>query len=128
MNKTIATDRAPQALGPYSQGVKSGKTLYCSGQIGIDPKKGTLVSSDVEPQAKQALENVKAIVTAAGLDVADIVKVTVFMVNINDFGKINEIYAAFFEGASLLPARSAVGVQALPASATVEIEALAVQH
>ncbi|MDI4583940.1 RidA family protein [Oenococcus sp. UCMA 14587] len=128
MNKTIATDRAPQALGPYSQGVKSGKTLYCSGQIGIDPKKGTLVSSDVEPQAKQALENVKAIVTAAGLDVADIVKVTVFMVNINDFGKINEIYAAFFEGASLLPAHSAVGVQALPASATVEIEALAVQH
>ncbi|MDN6967355.1 RidA family protein [Oenococcus sp. UCMA 17063] len=128
MNKTIATDRAPQALGPYSQGVKSGKTLYCSGQIGIDPKKGTLVSSDVEPQAKQALENVKAIVTAAGLDVADIIKVTVFMVNINDFGKINEIYAAFFEGAPLLPARSAVGVQALPASATVEIEALAVQH
>ncbi|GAJ26693.1 endoribonuclease L-PSP [Liquorilactobacillus sucicola DSM 21376 = JCM 15457] len=128
MKKTITTDMAPHALGPYSQGVEVNKVLYCSGQIGIDPQKGKLAGVSVVEQAKQALQNIKAIVVADSLSVADIVKVTVFMTNIADFSKVNEIYAEFFKDAPLLPARSAVGVQALPAEAKIEIEAIAAKH
>ncbi|KRL37484.1 Rid family detoxifying hydrolase [Liquorilactobacillus uvarum] len=128
MKKTITTDRAPKALGPYSQGIEVGRFLYCSGQIGIDPSKGTFAGPEVEEQAKQALQNVKAIIAADSLDVDDIIKVTIFMTNIADFNKVNKIYAAFFENTPLLPARSAVGVQALPAGAKIEIEAIAVKN
>ncbi|KRL01981.1 RidA family protein [Liquorilactobacillus capillatus] len=128
MKKTITTDMAPNALGPYSQGLEVNKVLYCSGQIGIDPQKGKLVGLDVVEQAKQALQNIKAIVNADGLGVDDIVKVTVFMTNIADFARVNEVYAEFFKSAPLLPARSAVGVQALPADAKIEIEAMAAKY
>ncbi|KRL96709.1 Rid family detoxifying hydrolase [Liquorilactobacillus satsumensis] len=131
MKKTVATQGAPQALGPYSQGlrVSAAETLYCSGQVGINPQTGDFAGEQVEVQAKQALENIKAIVTAAGFEVAEIVKMTVFMTEITDFKKVNEVYADFFKEVTQLPARSAVGVQALPADAKVEIEAFAVhQH
>lgn len=124
----ITTDRAPQALGPYSQGIEVGKLLYCSGQIGIDPQKGMLAGPGVEQQARQALQNIKAIIAADNLNVDDIVKVTIFMTNIADFNKVNKIYASFFENAPLLPARSAIGVQALPAGAKIEIEAIAAKN
>ncbi|MFT9406191.1 RidA family protein [Lentilactobacillus hilgardii] len=126
MNEEVKTNRAPKALGPYAQAVKSGKTLYCSGQIGINPMKGKLVSdSNVEEQAVQALNNLKEVLEAAQMTPKDVVKVTVFMTNIADFKAVNEIYANFFADNECLPARSAVGVQALPAGALVEVEAVA---
>lgn len=123
--EVVATPNAPKALGPYSQAVKVGETLYCSGQIGLDPRTGALVADDVVEQAKQALRNLKAVLKQA--QVSDVVKVTVFMTNIADFQKVNEVYAEFFKESQNLPARSAVGVKALPAKALVEIEAVAVK-
>ncbi|MFT9451177.1 RidA family protein [Liquorilactobacillus ghanensis] len=124
MKKAVATKQAPQALGPYSQAVVCGKMVYCSGQIGLDPKTNQL-AKEVDQQAKQALHNLKAVLTAAGTTPADVVKVTVFMTNIEDFQLVNQIYSQFFVDQQCLPARSAVGVQALPAGALVEIEAIA---
>lgn len=126
MNKEVKTPKAPKALGPYSQAVKSGKILFCSGQIGINPETGKLVSdSSVKEQAAQALNNLKEVLEAAQLTPQNVVKVTVFMTDITDFKIVNETYANFFADNKCLPARSAVGVQALPAGALVEIEAIA---
>ncbi len=119
----VATDKAPQAIGPYSQAVKVGPLVYTAGQIGIDPATGEIVPSGVEAETRQALTNLKHVLEAAGASLATVVKTTVFLRDINDFAKMNAVYAEFFtEG---FPARSAVQAAALPKGAAVEIEAVA---
>ncbi len=119
----IKTDGAPQAIGPYSQGIKTGGLVFTSGQIPVDPKTGAIVQG-VEAQAAQALENVKAVLVAAGASLADAVKVTVFIKDMNDFLKINEVYAGYFTAP--YPARTCVEVSRLPKDVLIEIEAVAV--
>ena len=124
MNKTvISTPNAPAAIGPYSQAVRIGDLLYTSGQIPLDPATGTLVEGDIAVQARQSLNNVKAILEAAGADMSAVVKTTVFLKNMDDFAAMNEVYAQFF--AEPYPARSAVQVAKLPKDVLVEIEAVA---
>ncbi len=120
--KTIHTDHAPKAVGPYAQAVSAGGFLFCSGQIGLDPRTQQLVGDDVEAQAKQALANLEAVIAAAGRSKEDIVKVTIFLVSMDDFPKVNAIYADWL-GAHR-PARATVGVASLPLGAKVEIEAI----
>ena len=119
--KEIKTDKAPQALGPYSQGVIMGNILFTSGQIGINPENGQ-VAADIEGQARQALKNVKAVVEAGGGSMDDVVKTTVFIKDMNDFAKVNEIYAEFFT--EPYPARSCVEVARLPKDLLMEMEAI----
>ena len=121
--KIIKTASAPQAIGPYSQAVRAGDFIYASGQIPINPETGDICSDDVKAQAKQALENLKAVFEAAGYSLNDIVKTTVFVTDINDFSSVNEVYASYFN--SEPPARSFVAVKALPRNAKLEIEAVA---
>ncbi|HOI84991.1 MAG TPA: RidA family protein [Acholeplasmataceae bacterium] len=123
--KTIQTERAPQAVGPYSQGVMAGQTLYVSGQIPFDPQTNTLISETIEAQTKQSLENVLGIVEAAGLKKEHIVRCTVFMTNLADFAKMNKVYSAFF--GEHKPARAAVEVRRLPKDVQIEIDAIAVK-
>ena len=123
MQKKINTDKAPGALGPYSQAVEIDQLVYTSGQLGIDPSTGELADG-VEAQAKQALENVKAILAEAGLEMSSIIKTLVFIKDMNDFGKVNAIYAQYING-DVLPARSCVEVAALPKGGLVEIEVIA---
>ncbi len=123
MRKTILTDKAPAPIGPYSQGVEVNGTVYFSGQIAIDPTVGKITASDIEGQTRQVLSNIKALLAAASLTEKDVVKTTVFVKNIADFGKVNAIYATVF--GEVPPARSCVEVSALPASALVEIEVIA---
>jgi len=120
--KVISTTNAPAAIGPYSQAIEVNGFLYASGQIPINPETGEIVEG-IEAQTKQALTNVKGIVEAAGLTMSDIVKTSVFIKDMNDFGKINEIYATFFEGA--YPARSCVEVARLPKDVLIEVEIIA---
>ncbi|MCD1125233.1 2-iminobutanoate/2-iminopropanoate deaminase [Jinshanibacter sp. LJY008] len=129
MSHIINTDKAPAAIGPYVQGVDLGSMIITSGQLPIDPKTGAF-PEDVAAQARQSLENVKAIVEAAGLKVADIVKTTVFVKDLNDFGTVNAAYEAFFteNNAPSFPARSCVEVARLPKDAKVEIEVIAVRR
>ncbi|ECF7544860.1 2-iminobutanoate/2-iminopropanoate deaminase [Salmonella enterica] len=139
MSKTIATENAPAAIGPYVQGVDLGSMVITSGQIPVDPKTGA-VAEDVSAQARQSLENVKAIVEAAGLKVGDIVKTTVFVKDLNDFATVNATYEAFFtehnatyeafftEHNATFPARSCVEVARLPKDVKIEIEAIAVRR
>ena len=124
MKTVISTSKAPAAIGPYSQAIKSGDTLYLSGQIGMHPATGELVSADVKEQAAQALANMKAILAEAGATPANVSKVTVFIVDMADFQAVNAVYAETF--GSEPPARSCVAVAALPKGARVEIEATAV--
>ena len=112
MKKVIATTNAPAAIGPYSQAVQVGNMLFASGQLGIDPATGNFVEGAVKEQTAQAFKNVKAILAEAGLDISDVVKTTVFLADMGDFGAMNEVYASQFEGA--FPARSAVAVKTLP--------------
>lgn len=121
--QTINAKNAPAAVGPYVHAVKAGETLYTSGQLGLIPETGELPEG-VEAQARQALDNLKAVVEAAGLTLANVVKTTVFLADINDFAAINAIYAEYFIGEA--PARSCVQVAALPKAALFEIEAIAV--
>lgn len=120
----LATDKAPGAVGPYSQGVKSGNIIYTSGQLPIDPSTGELFKGDIQKQARLSLENVKAIVEAGNGTIDDIVKVTVFVTDINNFSLINEEYAKFFGDHK--PARSLVEVSKLPKGGDLEIEAIAI--
>ena len=122
-NSVISTKAAPAAIGPYSQGIKSQGLLFCSGQIAIDPATGSLVEGGIEAQTKRVCENVKALLKAAGLEPSSVVKTTVFITDMNDFPKVNEIYASYF--AEPFPARSCVGVASLPKGALVEIEVVA---
>lgn len=123
MNKIISTDRAPAAIGPYSQAVQAGNTLYVSGQLPIDPATGAFPGDDIKAQTRQSLENLGAILTAAGYGFADVVKCTVYLKNIADFAAMNEVYAAYFKGDC--PARAAFAVADLPKAAMVEIECVA---
>lgn len=120
--KTIATDKAPAAIGPYSQGIRAGALVFTSGQLPIDPATGAFPDT-IEAQTKQSLENCKAILTAAGLTMGNVVKTTVFLKDMNDFAAMNGVYATFFP--SNPPARSAVEVARLPKDARVEIECVA---
>lgn len=121
----VATENAPAAIGPYSQAVRSGDLLFTSGQVGFDPASGALVAGGVEAEARQVLTNLAAVVRAAGLEMADIVKTTVFLADMNDFAAVNAIYAEAFAGSAVMPARSTVQVARLPRDARVEIEAVA---
>ncbi|EOE7094683.1 2-iminobutanoate/2-iminopropanoate deaminase [Serratia marcescens] len=128
MSRNISTELAPAAIGPYVQGVDLGSMIITSGQIPVDPKTGA-VADDVAAQARQSLENVKAIVEATGLSVADIVKTTVFVKDLNDFATVNAAYETFFtEHSAPFPARSCVEVARLPKDVKIEIEAIAVRR
>lgn len=122
-NKIIQTDHAPKAVGPYSQAVKTGNLLFISGQIPFVPETMTLVSEDVKEQTAQCLKNLKGILEAEGLDFSHVVKVGVFIKNMDDFGAINEVYSEYF--ADNKPARACVEVARLPKDVQVEIEAIA---
>lgn len=123
MNKeAIFSNNAPSAIGPYSPGVKLGDMLYLSGQLGLDPATGTLPEG-VEAQAEQSLKNIENLLTEAGATMANVVKTTVFLADIADFARVNEVYAKHFEAP--FPARSAVQVAAIPAGGLVEIEVIA---
>ncbi|MBS5522019.1 MAG: RidA family protein [Clostridiales bacterium] len=124
IRETINAAKAPAAVGPYVHAVKAGDTLYTSGQLGLIPETGELPEG-VEAQAKQALENLKAVLEAAGMTMANVVKTTVFLADINDFAAINSIYARYFTGDA--PARSCVQAGALPKGGLFEIEAIAVK-
>jgi len=125
MKETVHTDRAPQAIGPYSQAVAAqGKLVFVSGQIPVDPVTGAFAGDDIRTQTRQSLENVKAVLSAAGAGLENVVKTTVFLKNMADFAAMNEIYATYFTADC--PARAAVQVAALPKDALVEIEAIAV--
>lgn len=126
MKKSIHTDHAPAAIGPYSQAVLAGNTVYVSGQIPIDPATGSFAGEDIQTQTRQSLTNIRNILSAAGMDMSNVVKTTVLLANIQDFAAMNEIYAAFFE--EPFPARAAFEVAALPKGALVEIEAVAVKE
>ena len=123
-NEVINTTKAPAALGPYSQAIKAGNTIYVSGQIPLVPETMEIISDDVQEQTKQSLENVKAVLEAAGASLNDVVKASVFIKDMNDFAKINEIYATYFTDNK--PARACVEVARLPKDVKVEIEVIAV--
>lgn len=123
MKKVISTPKAPSAIGPYSQAVKVGNLVYTSGQIPIDPATGVFVEGGIKEQTRQSLLNVKAVLEEAGMTMADVVKTTVFMADMNDFADMNAVYAEFFS--EPYPARSAVAVKTLPKGALVEIEVVA---
>lgn len=125
MKRVIHTEKAPAALGPYSQGIEVNGTLYVSGQIPFVPETMTLVSDDVKAQTRQSLENVKAIVEAAGYTMEDVVKAGVFIKNMDDFAAINEVYAEYL--VDVKPARACVEVARLPKDVKVEIEVIAVK-
>ena len=122
MKKIIATDHAPAAIGPYSQATQYGNLLFVSGQIPIDPKTGDLVEGDIEVQAKQVLENLQAIIKAAGMTLQNVVKCSCFLKDMEDFVKFNTVYNSYF--AESLPARETVEVGRLPKDARVEISAI----
>ena len=123
MKKVISTTKAPSAIGPYSQAIQVGNIIYTSGQIPIDPATGSFVEGGVKEQTRQSLLNVKAILEEVGLTMGNVVKTTVFMVDMNDFADMNAVYAEFFT--EPYPARSAVAVKTLPKGALVEIEVVA---
>ncbi len=125
MKEVISTDKAPGAVGPYSQAILKNNTLYASGQIALDPATGKVVEGDVSAQAVQCLKNVQAVLAAANMSVEDVVKVTVFITNMADFPLVNEEYKKVFK--EPFPARSCVGVASLPLGVSVEIEVLAVK-
>ena len=125
MIETIATEKAPKALGPYSQAIKAGGFVFCSGQIPIDPATGAVLSAaSVEDQARQSIQNLKCVLEKAGASLADVVKTTVFIKDMNDFAALNKVYAELFGDAK--PARSCVQVARLPKDVKIEIEAIAV--
>lgn len=119
----VSTDAAPRAIGPYSQAVRAGGFLFLSGQVALDPRTGQLVGSDIKQQTRQVLENVRAILEAAGSSLRQVVKCTVFLADMNDFGPLNEEYGSFFQDQP--PARTTVEVAKLPRGALVEIDVIA---
>ena len=123
MAKVITTPKAPAAIGPYSQAIKAGKFVFLSGQIPLDPTTGVLVGDTAEEQARQVFRNISEVLAAAGLSMKNVVKTTVFLTDLADFGKVNEIYASCFE--EPYPARSCVEVSGLPKGAKIECEVIA---
>ncbi len=124
MIKKITTQNAPAAIGPYSQAIVAGDIIYISGQLGIVPQSGKLIDDTIAGQTKQVLENIKAILSAGGSDLSKVVSTTVFLVDMDDFAKMNEVYAAYFK--EPYPARATVAVKELPKNAKVEISVIAV--
>ncbi|MBI4515110.1 MAG: RidA family protein [Deltaproteobacteria bacterium] len=123
MKTVVSSDSAPAAIGPYSQALRAGDWLFCSGQIGLDPLTGTLVSGAVVAETEQVLANLAAVLQAAGGSLADVVRTTIYLVDLSDFARVNEVYAAHFR--QPYPARATVGVASLPRGARVEIDAIA---
>lgn len=119
----ISTSKAPAAIGPYSQAIRSGQFLYTSGQIALDPASGELVGQDVQAQTQQVFQNIQALLAEAGSSLAQVVKTTVFLTSMSDFQAMNTVYASHFSGVA--PARSTVAVAELPRKALVEIECIA---
>jgi 2-iminobutanoate/2-iminopropanoate deaminase len=124
MREVVSSPGAPAAIGPYSAGVRAGNLLFLSGSIPLDPATGQVVPGDIAAQATRAMENIKALLTAAGADFANIVKTTVFLADMNEFAAMNEVYAKYF--VAPFPARSTVQVARLPRDVRVEIEVVAV--
>jgi len=126
MKEIISTSEAPGAIGPYSQAVRSGSFLFCSGQIPLDPKSGELVQGDIAAQTQRVLNNIAAVLRAEGLTFDHVVKTTIFLTNLGDFQIVNKIYGSYFKQDP--PARSTVQVAALPKGANVEIEVIAMAN
>ncbi len=124
MKKIISTSEAPAAIGPYSQAVRSGRFLFCSGQIPLDPNSGQIVPGDIAAQTRRVLDNIAAVLNAERLTFDNVIKTTIFLTDLADFQAVNEIYGSYFKQAP--PARSTAQVSALPKGAKVEIEAIAV--
>lgn len=122
---TVATDKAPKAIGPYSQAIVAGHAVYTAGQVALDPRTGQLVGTTVADQTEQVLQNLAAVLAAAGSSLGQVVKTTVYLADMGDFAAMNEVYARHFGGHR--PARSTVAVAGLPKGARVEIETIAVQ-
>jgi 2-iminobutanoate/2-iminopropanoate deaminase len=123
MKKHIETKSAPAAIGPYSQAIDEGELVFCSGQIGLDPASGKLLEGGIEPQTRRVLDNLRAILSAAGLSLKDVVKTSIFLIDLKDFETVNRVYGEHFSAP--YPARSTVQVAALPRAARIEIEAIA---
>lgn len=126
MKKSIQTNDAPAAVGPYSQGIQAGQYVFISGQLPLDPTTGAFPEGGIQAQAAQSIKNAQAVLQAVGADLTNVIKTTVFLTDMNDFTAVNEVYATFFKENP--PARSAVQVAALPKGASVEIEAIAYLH
>lgn len=124
MKKTISTDKAPQAIGPYSQAVVFGDLLFLSGQVPFDPSSGELVTGSVEEEAHQVMRNLRAVLEAAGSSFSKVLKTSIFLTDMGDFASVNEIYASYFEEGNY-PARETVQVAALPRNVNVEISMIA---
>jgi 2-iminobutanoate/2-iminopropanoate deaminase len=123
MKKVIQTDKAPKAIGPYSQAIQAGNMIFLSGQIPIDPKTGELTGGDIRQQTQQVLENIKGLLESQRLGMEDVIKVTIFLKDMGNFNQVNEVYAAYFPSSP--PARSTVEVAKLPRNVEIEIEAIA---
>jgi 2-iminobutanoate/2-iminopropanoate deaminase len=121
--KVIQTDKAPKAIGPYSQAIQAGDLIFLSGQIPIDPKTGELIKGDIRQQTQQVLENMKGLLESQGSGTGDVIKVTIFLKDMGNFNQVNEVYATYFSSSP--PARSTVEVAKLPRNAEIEIEAIA---
>ena len=121
--KVIQTEKAPKAIGPYSQAIRSGNFLFLSGQIPLNPKTGELIGGDIRQQTQQVLENIKGVLESQKLGMEDVVKVTIFLRNMGDFNQVNEVYGTYFPSSP--PARSTVAVAGLPRDVEIEIEAIA---
>jgi len=125
MKKIIFTENAPAPIGPYNQAVLKGNTLYTSGQIAINPATGELVTDTIESETKQVMQNMKAVLEAAGMTFENVVKTTIFIMDMNDFGKINTVYGSYFNEKTA-PARETVQVACLPKNVNVEISMIAI--
>ena len=123
--RIIATDRAPKAIGPYSQAIAAGELIFCAGQVALDPASGDSVTGDVKAQTERVLDNLGAVLAAAGSDLRHVVKTTVYLTDLNDFAAMNEVYAKRF--GDHRPARATIGVSALPKGLRVEIECVAIR-
>jgi 2-iminobutanoate/2-iminopropanoate deaminase len=121
--KVVSSINAPAAIGPYSQAIQAGNLLFCSGQIPLDPVTGEIVASDIHRQSEQVMENISAVLSAGGACFNDVVKVTVYLVEMGDFAAVNEVYGRYFSAHK--PARSTVAVKSLPRGVLVEIEVIA---
>lgn len=122
--KVILTDKAPKAIGPYSQAIQAGSFLFLSGQLPLDPGSGELVRGDIRQQTQRVLENLKGVLESQNLKMADVVKVTIFLKDMGNFGQVNDVYGTYFPSSP--PARSTIEVARLPRDADIEIEAVAI--
>ena len=123
MKKAISSGEAPTAIGPYSQAVRVGSLLFLSGQVALDPSTGQMAEGDVSAQTRRVMDNLGAVLKSAGLSFADVARTTIFLADMNDFAKVNEVYATYFK--EPFPARATVQVARLPRDARVEIDAIA---